>query len=252
VVREAKEQSSWLSPDPDYESALSDFIDSSLENSQENGFLADFLAFSQKVAYYGALNSLAQVLLKVASPGIPDFYQGTELWDFSLVDPDNRRPVDFEKRRRLLDNLIQQEGQGGRALVCQLLNSWQDGRVKLYLTYKALNIRSACREVFRDGRYIPLQVAGQKREHVVAFSRHKEGTWVIVVIPRLLTRLVDAGTFPLGEKVWGSDQLILPDGMPEKWLNSLTGENLQVSVQERGLLLSDILNMFPVALLVGH
>lgn len=252
AVREAKEHSNWLSPDLYYESALSDFLDSSLDNSQENGFLADFLPFCQKVAYYGALNSLAQVLLKVTSPGIPDFYQGTELWDFSLVDPDNRRPVDFEKRGRLLDNLIQQEGQGSRALFCQLLNSWQDGRVKLYLTYKALNTRSACREVFRDGQYIPLQVAGQKREHVVAFSRHKEGTWVLVVIPRLLTRLVDAGTFPLGEKVWGSDQLILPNGMPEKWLSSLTGENLQVSRQERGLLLSDILNTLPVALLVGN
>lgn len=252
AVREAKEYSSWLSPDLDYESALVEFLDSSLDNSRENVFLADFLSFYQKAAYYGALNSLAQVLLKATSPGIPDFYQGTELWDFSLVDPDNRRPVDFEKRRRLLENLIQQERQGGRALVCQLLDSWQDGRVKLYLTYKALNTRSACREVFRDGQYIPLIVAGQKREHVVAFSRHKEGTWVLVVIPRLLTRLVDAGTFPLGEKVWGSDQLILPDGVPEKWLNSLTGENLQVSGQEKGLLLSDILSTLPLALLVGH
>jgi (1->4)-alpha-D-glucan 1-alpha-D-glucosylmutase len=252
AVREGKESSNWLSPDLEYESALGEFLDTILNNSAENKFLADFLPFCQKVAYYGALNSLAQVLLKITSTGIPDFYQGMELWDFSLVDPDNRRPVDFRKRERFLDDLIQEENQGTRALVYQLLNSWQDGRLKLYITYKALNIRRIYREVFRDGQYFPLEITGRKQEHAIAFSRHREGTWILVVVGRFLTKLTEPEGFPLDETVWQGNRILLAKGMPEKWLNIFTGESLQAALQEQGLSLSEVLNTLPVALLVGN
>ncbi|MFC1989389.1 malto-oligosyltrehalose synthase [Chloroflexota bacterium] len=249
AVREAKVYTNWLSPDSDYEAALIAFVDSILESSKQNYFLEDFLRFEKQIAYYGALNSLSQVLLKITSPGVPDFYQGTELWDFSLVDPDNRRPVDFRKRVKLLDDLIQREVQGQNLLVKRILKSWQDGRVKLYVTHKALDIRRADRDVFRNGSYVPLQVEGQRQEHVCAFARSKGDKWVLTVVPRLLSKLVDFGIFPVGQQVWGNDILLLPEDAPQDWLNVFTGENLKVSDRRKGLSLSEIFHIFPVSLL---
>ncbi|MFC1909254.1 malto-oligosyltrehalose synthase [Chloroflexota bacterium] len=249
AVREAKVYTSWLSPNAGYESSLTEFVDSILESSKDNFFLEDFLRFEKKIAFCGALNSLSQVLLKITSPGVPDFYQGTELWDFSLVDPDNRRPVDFGKRVKLLDGLIQQEIQGQETLVEQILKYWWDGRVKLYVTYKALDIRRTDKEVFQDGTYVPLQVERRSQENVCAFARNTGGKWTLTVVPRLLTRLVDVGTFPVGQQVWGDDILELPEGTPKHWLNVLTGETLKASSGRKGLSLSEIFHVFPVALL---
>jgi (1->4)-alpha-D-glucan 1-alpha-D-glucosylmutase len=251
AVREAKVFTSWLSPNSDYESSLTTFLDSILDSSKENGFLEDFLPFERRMAYYGALNSLAQVLLKITSPGIPDFYQGTELWDFSLVDPDNRRPVDFRTRATLLEELTQHEVQGQESLVQQVLNSWEDGRVKLCVTYKGLNARKSYSEIFQDGEYIPLQVVGHRQEHVCAFARRRQTGCALVVIPRLLTKLVRVGTMPVGQDIWGEDLLLLPDGVPERWLNVFTGEKLRVSGSNGRLRLSDVLRRFPVALLMS-
>ena len=251
AVREAKAYTSWLSPNSDYESALIAFLESILESSRQNAFLEDFLQFQKQIAFYGALNSMAQVLFKITLPGVPDFYQGTEVWDFSLVDPDNRRPVNFRKRRILLEDLIQQEAKGQKLLVQQMLKSWQDGRLKLYTTYKALNARSSYRDVFRDGQYIPLKVEGHKQEHVCAFARRKGETWFIIAIPRLMTKLVRVGAMPTGQQVWGDDLLILPEGVPERWLNIFTGEYLKVSVTRKELALADIFHIFPVALFKG-
>jgi len=251
AVREAKGFTNWLSPNTDYESALIAFLKSILESSNQNDFLEDFLRFEKQIAFYGALNSLAQVLLKITSPGVPDFYQGTELWDFSLVDPDNRRPGNFKRRIELLDYLIKQEAQGQKSLVKQMLNSWKDGRVKLYVTYKALSVRKSYKNVFLDGQYIPLQVIGQRQEHVCAFARRRGGTWAVIVIPRLLTKLVRAGTLPLGQRVWRNDFLFLPRGAPERWLNIFTGENLNTPSKEKNLLLSNVLRIFPIAMLIS-
>jgi (1->4)-alpha-D-glucan 1-alpha-D-glucosylmutase len=252
AAREAKVNTNWLSPNLDYEAALIMFLESILEDSRANRFLRDFLPFAQQIAYYGMLNSLAQVLLKTTCPGAPDFYQGAELWDFSLVDPDNRRPVDFRKRKKLLDELMRKETSGSPALVAYLRENWRDGRLKMYLTYKALNARILCKAVFQDGQYLPLKVAGSKEGHMVSFARHKDGIWVLVATPRLLTKLVVPGTFPLGKQVWGDDLLLLPNEAPESWRNVLTGESLKVSTAgKRGLPLSDVLSSFPVALLVN-
>jgi len=249
AVREAKVYTSWLSPNSDYESALIVFLESILESSKQNEFLEDFLQFQKQIAFYGALNSMAQVLLKITLPGVPDFYRGTELWDFSLVDPDNRRPVDFRKRMALLKGLVQQEAKRQQSLVQKILNSWEDGRLKLYTTYKALNIRKSDKELFQSGEYIPLKVEGQKQENVCAFARSKGETWVIIAIPRLMTKLVRVGTMPVGREVWGDDLLLLPEEVPERWLNIFTGECLSISSAERRLPLSSILSTFPVALL---
>jgi (1->4)-alpha-D-glucan 1-alpha-D-glucosylmutase len=251
AVREAKVFTSWLWPNPEYEDALLKFIDSILEISNQNEFLPDFLQFEKQIAYYGFINSLAQVLLKTTSPGVPDFYQGTELWDLSLVDPDNRRPVDFQRRIKLLDDLIQQEARGQKALIRQVLKSWEDGRLKLYLTYKVLNVRKSYRELFLDGDYIPLQIEGKRQEHICGFGRCKTEIWALVVVPRFLTRLIRVDTLPLGKRVWGDDFLILPEDAPQRWLSVLSGETIKFSKTTKALPLSCVFGIFPVALLIG-
>lgn len=193
AAREAKLCTSWLDPREAYEEALGEFIAAILEPSPENLFLQEFLEFQKTCAYFGALNSLSQVLLKIASPGVPDFYQGTELWSFSLVDPDNRRPVNFEKRAALLEALREKEAGGRAALAGQLLANWKDGRVKLYLTYQALQLRRSLGRLFKNGAYVPVGAAGARSGHVCAFIRRLENNWVLAAAPRLAARLWAAG-----------------------------------------------------------
>jgi (1->4)-alpha-D-glucan 1-alpha-D-glucosylmutase len=251
AVREAKTSTSWLSPNLEYESAFISFLESVLDGSKENHFLEDFLILEKQIAYYGAFSSLAQLLLKISSPGVPDFYQGTELWDFSLVDPDNRRKVDFKRRVKLLAELARPDLPKLQPYVQGMLDSWQDGRVKLYVTYKALNVRRSHSEVFQDGEYIPLQILGQKQEHVCAFARHGQHRWALIVVPRVLTRIVPVGAIPLGQSVWTNDLLLLPDRVPKHWRNIFTGERLEISRMKSELRISDILCTFPVALLIS-
>lgn len=250
AAREARTSTGWQAPNQEYESALTAFLGVILQSSNPE-FMEDFLPFQKRLAYYGALNSLGQVLLKITSPGVPDFYQGTELWDFSLVDPDNRRPVDFKRRIELLDGLTQQETQGQQPLVRRLLECWEDGWIKLYVTYKALNLRMIHHDLFRDGDYIPLQTAGKRREHICAFGRRLGDAWTLTVVPRLLTKLVPVGTPPIGRQAWGDDRLLLPEGAPGRWVNVFTGENIRLSGKVDGLDIGDILNTLPVALIIG-
>ncbi|MFQ5925926.1 MAG: malto-oligosyltrehalose synthase [Terriglobia bacterium] len=251
AAREAKLHTSWLEPNPAHESALAEFVEAILRPSTTNRFWKDFLRFQKQIAHYGALNALAQVLVKIAAPGVPDFYQGTELWDFSLVDPDNRRPVDFQKRAQLLKDLQQVEAAGLVALARALLADWRDGRVKLYLTYKALQFRRDHRELFLDGDYIPLQISGARKKHACAFARRQGEDWALVVVPRLATQLVAEEKFPLGDTVWGRSGVILPRQAPPRWLNVFTGETLEASSANRKsvLPLGSVLRNFPVALL---
>ena len=170
------------------------------------------------------LNSLSQTLIKITSPGVPDFYQGTELWDLSLVDPDNRRPVDFEKRRAMLAAIRQEEDVDVGRLILDLLSTTEDGRIKLFLIYRALKARRRNREIFREGAYIPLESAGRFRSNVVAFARRYLQQWAIVIAPRFLTRLVQEGDFPLGRQVWHDTEVIIPDWSPLEWQNVITSE----------------------------
>jgi (1->4)-alpha-D-glucan 1-alpha-D-glucosylmutase len=250
ATREAKTYTSWLSPNLDYEHCLVSFAESILEDSRKNRFLKDFLKFQKRVAYYGAFNSLSQVLLKIGSPGVPDFYQGTELWDLSLVDPDNRRPVEFEKRVALLDGMIEDKRKNAK-VVSNLLSSGDDGRLKLYTIYKALDLRRERPDLFSKGEYIPLQADGNRTEHVCAFARRLVDNWALIAVPRLLVRLLPKGGPPLGTRVWRNDWLILPKDAPSVWLNLFTMDTLEAPPGVSQLPLASIFASFPVALLVG-
>jgi len=256
ALREAKVHTRWIRPNIAYESAVKEFAASLLKDpSQEtSAFLADFLPFQRKVAHYGALNSLAQVLLKIAAPGVPDFYQGTELWDFSLVDPDNRRPVDYPHRTRLLTELMIMERRGLTPLAGELLSSWEDGRVKLFTTYKALTFRRDRKELFLDGAYVPLTVTGGVKDHALAFARKRGDAWAIATVPRLATRLAPPGQFPLGLGVWGARTAVrLPTEAPGRWRNVFTGEILHAAGRGGAKLLHlhAVFHDFPVAFLEG-
>jgi len=254
AVREANVHTNWTRPNLRHERALTHFIKSITTASSANSFLSDFLRLNKEVAYYGALNSLGQLLLKITIPGVPDFYQGSELWDFRLVDPDNRGPIDFEKRMRLLAELRQQDEQRGRlGLIEDLLAHWQDGRIKLFLTSRALNFRRAHQALFMEGDYQPMQASWAKKENVFVFLRHKENDWAIAAVPRLVTGLTSAGRLPAGESVWASNALPLPKGAPTDWVNVLTGEKVMARTSRRGnsLALAEVFSRFPVALLAA-
>ncbi|HEX7523339.1 MAG TPA: malto-oligosyltrehalose synthase [Candidatus Deferrimicrobium sp.] len=256
AMREAKVYTRWIRPNIAHEGAVKEFVASLLGDlsPDTNLFLADFLPFQRKVAHYGAINGLAQLLLKIASPGVPDIYQGTEIWDFSLVDPDNRRPVDYPHRTGLLNELMTLERQGLSSLARDLLSSWGDGRVKLFVTYKALSFRRERKELFQDGAYVPLAVTGGVKEHALAFARKRGDAWGIAAVPRLVTRLAPPGEFPIGLGVWEARAAIrLPKEAPDGWRNVFTGEILHASGGDGAKLLHlhAVFHDFPVALLEG-
>jgi (1->4)-alpha-D-glucan 1-alpha-D-glucosylmutase len=200
------------------------------------------------------LNSLSQTALRCTAPGVPDLYQGAELWDLSLVDPDNRRPVDWERRRALLADLGARMGDADlRPLVRELLDGWADGRVKLYTLHQGLAGRRAEAELFRRGAYVPLPATGEAADHVCAYARHLDGRAVVTIVPRLVAALTDGGArWPLGTAAWGDTAVLLPPeagAAPPR--NALTGAT--VSWEARGgarvLRLAETLADFPVALL---
>ncbi|MFC1835985.1 malto-oligosyltrehalose synthase [Thermodesulfobacteriota bacterium] len=249
AVREAKVHTAWLKPDTEYEDAYVSFAEKILARSETNVFLKELIRFTKRVAHFGMLNSLSQTLVKITSPGVPDFYQGTELWDLSLVDPDNRRPVGFEKRRSMLASLREQEDSNIARLIQNLLSTREDGKIKLFLTYRALKARKANLETFREGAYLPLESTGRFRSHIIAFARKYEQQWAVVIAPRFLSHLVEEGEFPLGRAVWQDTEVIMPDRSPAEWRNALTGEVLSAG---NALPVGDVLLSFPVALLTGQ
>ncbi len=254
AAREAKINTSWINPDPLYEDGMNIFIDRILEQSSSNPFLEDFSLFQSKIAHYGVYNSLSQVLLKITSPGVPDFYQGTELWDFSLVDPDNRRPVDFSARTKMLAELMQMEQERlGVDLCGELMKCRTDGRIKLYLIYKALHFRRANGSLFKEGEYLPMDAFGNRASHVCAFARRIGLDVAVIVVPRLLVGMgLRDDALPLGTDIWGDTNLIIPFADPgSAFRNVFTGDSL--IIREHGgassLFISDILNHIPVAVL---
>jgi len=252
AIHEAKVETSWINPNARYDEAVLSFAKAVLDPTRSGQFLADFTRFQTRVATFGALNSLAQVLLKATAPGVPDFYQGTELWDLSLVDPDNRRPVDWALRRRLLDELVKEiEGtQDLAGLVRSLLETREDGRVKLYLTRQTLAFRRARAALFERGEYRPLEAQGPLAGHVCAFARVAEGEVALTVVPlHLARRRIDDP--PLGPDYWGGTRLLIQDDLGTRFRNVLTGETVEVELtaEGRGLALGGALASFPVALL---
>lgn len=252
AVREAKVDSNWINIDADYEAALAAFIQALLVPGEKNLFLADFAPFAARVARHGLFNSLALTLLKLASPGVPDLYQGCELWQFNLVDPDNRRPVDYASRRQLLEDIRRlDEGQPETlpTRLRPLLDDMADGRVKLYTIWRVLALRREAEALFRDGDYLPLAVAGPLADHVCAFVRRHDGLALIAVVPRLTVALLaDMHPLPCGAAVWQDTAIELPDDLATRsWRNVLSGERHAPGTT---LPLAAIFASFPVALLV--
>ena len=227
AVREAKEQTSWRRPDEDYENALAGFIELLMAEFGREGLAEDVGSFAQRLAPHGALNSIAQMLLKVTAPGIPDIYQGTELWAHTLVDPDNRRPVDFDARVRMFDDIAPVRDTPDAASVRPLLESWQDGRIKMLLTALALRFRATHRDVFEAGDVVHLESGGVHAASVFGFARSLHGRACITVVPRWTTAL---GTHPLIDpEAWGDTALTLPPQLRRTWHNALTGETLETA-----------------------
>jgi (1->4)-alpha-D-glucan 1-alpha-D-glucosylmutase len=255
ALREAKTHTSWIAPNTDYEKRVLDFA-ASLFTERGEPILHELLRLQKKVAFYGCLNSLSQLVLKITAPGLPDFYQGTDLWDFSLVDPDNRRPVDYKRRQRLLKTL--QKG-GDSVSVETLLRRWTDGRIKLFATWKALEARRAHADLFNDGDYRPLFGKGvlgagatgedrHARKNVVAFSRSLGNQQVIVVVPRLLTTVVAVGAHPIGD-VWGDAVLEVSDTFGP-YTNAFTGESIAVTNGE--IPLRNLFARFPLTIAISQ
>lgn len=265
AAREAKVKTSWDDHADDYEEALQKFAGSILEPTGDNEFLQDMRDFQKVTSFFGALVSLAQLFLKIMSPGVPDFYQGVDLWSLSLVDPDNRRPVDFEYRRLQLAALKKKEYEDQECLVRSILENWEDGMVKLYVMYKALQFRNSHRNLFDRGEYIPVESTGRKKDYVCSFIRHEGSDWALTAVPLFAARLqlgvqepgseLPALNFPLGREVWGDTVIILPQNAPVCWRNILTGEVINtvpdIEPGAGALNLSEVLSTFPIALLEG-
>jgi (1->4)-alpha-D-glucan 1-alpha-D-glucosylmutase len=251
AARESQVHTSWVNPDPAYEDALQRFVRAALDTSRPNLFLEDFAALREMVAHAGAINALAQQLLKLTAPGVPDIYQGTELWDQSLVDPDNRRPVDYRQRTRLLRGL--QRRRPGRRLAADLLETKADGRIKLYLTSRALACRAAYPNLFARGAYISLAAEGAAADHVVAFFRRDAENEFIAVAPRLVVGLTHKELRdPIGQEIWGDTRLLVPDAEPGmRYRDVFTGETLKFSASDDGAILpiAEVFAAFPFALL---
>lgn len=240
ATREAKVYSTWLKPDEPHEQAILQFLDAILDPASGNRFLENFHDVRRRVSFYGALNSLSQTLLKITSPGVPDFYQGTVFWDFSLVDPDNRRPVDVQQRISVMAEMDTWDRQDCAE---ELLEHWQDGRVKAFVTQRALRVRGAHPDLFTSGEYIPLAVEGPQQNHVIAFARRLGDRWAITVAPRFMSQLSSAERAPVGRRIWKDTRIVLPAGAPEQWTEAMTHHRVS------SLELADILRNFPLALL---
>jgi (1->4)-alpha-D-glucan 1-alpha-D-glucosylmutase len=251
AIREAKINTSWINPYTDYEDAITGFIGAAMSDMH---FISDFKIFQKMISGFGMYNSLSQTLLKIASPGVPDFYQGTELWNLSLVDPDNRRPVDYSEGMSLLDQLKKREAKSSLIrLSGELTADKENGLIKLYLITKALNYRRDNREVFEKGDYVPLYAEGDKADNLCAFARRLEERITIVAAPRFFTKLIQKPEeLPFGKSIWKDSLVPLPfEKEGSRYRNIFTDEILHpVSRDGKTVLyLSDTFANFPVALL---
>ena len=267
AIREAKIHTSWITPHAEYEAAVARFVERTLTGRTAPAFLASFIPFVRRVSVAGMINSLAQLVIKIASPGVADFYQGTELWDLSLVDPDNRRPVDFAHREGLLRDLqswlaVDDAGGSGEpvlsraATVGSMLEEWPDGRIKLFVTAIGMRQRRAWPRLFLEGTYEPLSAEGPAAAHVVAFARRLEGHTLVAAVPRLTTQTSADRHVPLGSAAWGPTTLRLPASVRGHTFRDLiTGERFHPSwaaAEDAALPLGRVFGSCPVTLLWGE
>jgi (1->4)-alpha-D-glucan 1-alpha-D-glucosylmutase len=252
ATKEAKIYTSWINPHHEYDCALREFVAAILQDSHAE-FIRQFREFVAPIAYAGLFNSLSQVLLKIASPGIPDFYQGCEVWNWSLVDPDNRRPVDFACLQRMLEGLRMSDKCGRAGLVDELMRRPEDGRIKLFVTSRALNYRRANRSLFEVGAYTPLDASGERRIHAVAFARTYKAQVAIAAAGRFFRKLRNDSSRPTA-RAWGESSLILPDARRRQvFCDVFTQRVIYSESREIGevLPLAEVFSSMPVALLEG-
>jgi len=240
AVREAKLRSTWTDPNSDYEGACQHYLRALLLGDECKTLRDDIAAAAHELAPAGALNSLTQTLLRMTTPGVPDLYQGTDYWDFSLVDPDNRRPVDFDSRRATFQPDAQPT---------ELIENWQDGRIKQWLIARTLKLRRAQPQLFTAGRYLPLKVEGEHAESLIAFARERDGSWLIVVAARLASGLLGDSTTPsIPAARWGDTHVRLPDALSGHAMERLF-DGMAVTPKQEGLSVTEILQHLPFALL---
>ncbi|PYL08513.1 MAG: malto-oligosyltrehalose synthase [Verrucomicrobia bacterium] len=235
ALHEAKINTSWIQPNEQWDTAMRDFIANILDASPRNKFLPIFIPVAKEIARLGAINSLTQTLLKLTLPGVPDIYQGNEIWDYSLVDPDNRRPVDYQLRREMLSSLPSANPQ-------ELLRNWPDGRIKLSLTQRALRFRHEHAGLFQRGEYLPLRVSGMFAESCISFARRLTGKWIVVIAPRLSSRV---GFPPIGE-LWKDTAIEFPETLSLKNAHDLFTCR-PVRHQKRRVSVRDVLSVLPFA-----
>jgi (1->4)-alpha-D-glucan 1-alpha-D-glucosylmutase len=253
AIREAMVHTRWTRPNLAHEEGLKKFIAAILDEKQNQAFLEDFLGFHREIAFYGMLNSLSQTLLKITAPGVPDFYQGSEIWDLRLVDPDNRGTVDFARRIELLTRLNHDASREAAGFAGELLKNWRDGRIKLYLISKALGFRQKFSKLFTDGDFVPAEISGERSEHVTAFFRVFENQQALVLAPKWLAGSRMEQNSSVQAKFWGNTSILLPGNVAASWRNVLTGESVTAQGnRDAGLSVGDALKNFPVALLLSN
>lgn len=247
ATREAMVHTRWTRPNQPHEEALRSFV-AKLLCPDNRGFMEDFREFQQKIAYFGMINGLSQTLLKITSPGVADFYQGSELWDLRLVDPDNRGPVDFERRVAALKQIAAADSADRERILPSLVDQWQDGRLKLYLIWKALTFRRENKDLFAGGEFIPLEFAGCHAQNAVAFLRRTPSATALIAFPRWLSQISAKEGEPFD---WCDTHLILAADSPSTWTNVLSRTRVTVEGKKDRpcLMLGEIFQGFPVALL---
>jgi (1->4)-alpha-D-glucan 1-alpha-D-glucosylmutase len=239
ALHEAKLNTSWIQPNEEWDAAMHDFVAKILDSSPRNKFLPAFLPVAQDIARLGAINSLTQVALKLTSPGVPDIYQGNEIWDYSLVDPDNRRPVDYEQRREMLAAL-------SAAAPGELMRHWPDGRIKMFLTQRVLQFRRENADLFQRGEYVPLTASGTFAECCVSFGRELAGKWSVVIAPRLTSRI---GFPPVGER-WKDTSIELPETLSLENAHDLFTCRA-IHHEGRKVLIGDAMSTLPFAVITN-
>jgi (1->4)-alpha-D-glucan 1-alpha-D-glucosylmutase len=240
ALHEAKINTSWIQPNEEWDAAMRDFIGRILDSSFRNKFVPAFLPVVQEIAWLGAINSLSQTLLKLTSPGVPDIYQGNEIWDYSLVDPDNRQPVDYRPRRAMLDALP-------ASTPDELMRNWPDGRIKMFLTQRLLQFRREHVGLFQRGEYLPLGASGTFAECCVSFARRLGDQWIVVIAPRLSSRI---GFPPIAER-WKDTMLEFPETLSlEHAHNLFTCRKLHH--EGRVVAVADTLSILPFAVITNR
>lgn len=237
ALKEAKLNTSWIQPNENWDNAVREFVAQILESGPRNKFLPAFLPLAEEIARLGAINSLAQITIKFTAPGVPDVYQGTELWDDSLVDPDNRRPIDYGRRQEMLKQVE-------HASSAELMQCWADGRIKLCLTQRLLHLRRDERELFQAGNYEPVRFDGAFADCAIGFVRRHGERAIVVIVPRLSSRV---GFPPVGER-WQDTHAILPSGLSDA--RDIFGDR-EVRIENLRLKLSEAMSQLPFAVLTN-